>query len=217
MVWTYRLTSDIMTKYFNDFYNQVMEGPVWRDKNLSQYFVFDKVDIPGLAKWRPKPIPSTLTVELPSCTKCMNFDKMKEILRKAHYEIMQIERRVDEALCVGVEAADRSIGRVAAYDILGALGGDSTGGIPFIDGEQLPKWFTKAHPPHSDDDPDHSENGMTCTVPDSASSGTSIPEDFVPEEDDDEKEDDSSSEDSDGSEFSEGNVSGPLGKEVEND
>ena len=106
MVRTYRLTSDIMTNYFNDFYDKVMEGAVRRDKNLSRYFVFDKVDIPGLAKRRPKPIPSASTVESPSCTKCTNFDKIKEILRKAHYEIMQIEHRIDEALRVGVEAAD---------------------------------------------------------------------------------------------------------------
>ncbi len=57
---------------------------------------------------------------------------MRQALILAHNAVIQVERRVDEALRVGVEAADKSVARIATYDILGSLSGESTSGIPFF-------------------------------------------------------------------------------------
>ncbi len=219
-VYGYRFTSEIMTKYFNNFYDTVMAGPIRRDPNISTYFVSGKVDIPGLAERPPNPIPGL--AECPPTALPRLAERPPNAIPSSanapHNAVIQVERRVDEALRVGVEAADKSVARIAAYDILGSLSGESTSGIPFSEGEPLPQWFPNAHPAHEYDDPTVPDNETPGTIPASPSSGTSIPEDFDPEHSDN----GSDGEDSEGSEYegsdsSEGDYSGPLGDVVDSE
>ena len=65
------------------------------------------------------------------------------------------QTRVNAAIIIGKEAVERSNERVGGYDALYHINRDH--GMPFQDGDQLPKEYLKKHPRHELKDPYRSQ------------------------------------------------------------
>ncbi len=203
------------------------------DSDIRQYMTIDRVDVPGLAERPPNPLPTNSACSgVPHCPNCENFAKLSATIKHVHADLLHIERRVDEALRVGMESADKSLSRVAVYNILGALSNDTPSEIPFKEGENLPAWFEEKYPEHSEDERNYSPGDDAQSDGSSQESpATSIPEDFDPgtsESDGEETHDsvteerlqsDDSAEDSDSADSAESTDAAelPFGQEIGSD
>ena len=203
MVRSFRVTTKVINEEFKVFYEKALK-PSFAKYQLDQFVS----DVPGLAKRPAAPIPDPNAAALEGCAKYKDYHIMRAAISNAHRELLHLDRRLQESLRVGIEATDRSVARLGQYDILASLGHDSATGVPFQDGEKLPNWFKREHPPHPYDDPLHDEaaaatpsspsptsspqadrehmpgNPPTPQLDPSssdASSGTTVPEDFTPE------------------------------------
>ncbi len=168
--------------HFTDFFNAVIHDVVPADSDIRRYMTAERVDVPGLAERPPNASPNDMFCSgTPHCPNCDNFVKLRESVQHTHRELLLIERRVDEALRVGIQAADNSSSRVAVFNVLGALGGKLRGWYSIPGGQSLPKWFKEKYPEHPDDDREMAEGMAGPSEQDSATSpATSIPEDFDP-------------------------------------
>ena len=177
-----RVDAHTIKTQFTDFFNTMINKVIPADSDIRRYMTADRVDVPGLAERPPNPAPSNSACSgPPHCANCENYGKLRETVQLAHSDLLMIERRVDEALRVGVEAADKSVSRIAVFNILGALGKESPAGIPFQKGQSLPPWFEKKYPEHSDDEHEISEVDAAPSSNELVSlPTTSIPDEFDP-------------------------------------
>lgn len=166
----YRVTAEAIQNQFADFFNAVVNGVIDKSSTIHCYFDAARIDVPGLAERPPNLTPNVpIPLGAPNCSRCVNYDKLREVIVITHMEILQIDRRLDEAVRIGVEAADRSVARVGVYDVLGALSQESASGYPFHHGEELPPWFRNKHPKHDEEEPSRSDQGTSPQVHDEGS------------------------------------------------
>ncbi len=165
---------------FTQFFHAIINNVVPETSESRQYMTAERVDVPGLAERPPNAAPPQSACSgVPHCSNCENFNNLKETIKVVHADLLLIERRVDEALRVGIESADKSLNRVGVYNILGALSNASPTAVPF-EGETLPAWFEEKYPEHSEDERNQSDGDEAKSDSAGTSPATSIPEDFDP-------------------------------------
>jgi hypothetical protein len=99
------------------------------------------VSVPGLA---PAPqVPRPPADPTPPCPRC---DLLGETLKLVHQRLRVAHTRIDGAIRLGKEAAERSAARVGAYDVLQRV--LVKHGTPFKDGDKLPKEYKDLFPRH---------------------------------------------------------------------
>jgi len=116
-----------------------------------------KPEIPGLAPRPPPPSPlakpKPADSDHPTPATCLNCAPLQKTLELAFEQLRAAQTRVKAALVVGKEAVERSNERVGGYDALYHINRDH--GMPFQDGDRLPKDYLKKHPRHELNDPSH--------------------------------------------------------------
>ncbi|KAF8955813.1 hypothetical protein BDZ97DRAFT_1926276 [Flammula alnicola] len=158
-----RVTCKIIQAHFKDFFTTVTQKHMAQMEALgsTQNIQHNIGDVPGLAARPPPPAPaanatdgtpevlSTPTVpgSSPTCRSCA---PLHETLLLALERLQSVQTRVNGAIILGKEAAERSAARVGAYDILDKV--HSKHGIPFQDGDSLPEEYQHIFPRHEHHD-----------------------------------------------------------------
>ncbi|KAF8961701.1 hypothetical protein BDZ97DRAFT_1759716 [Flammula alnicola] len=162
-----RVNRQIIQAHFKDFFTTVTH------KHMAQMEALGSTrniqhknigDVPGLAARPPPPAPlappanathgtpedlSTPAVpgSAPTCRSCA---PLRETLLVAFDRLQSVQTRVNGAVILGKEAAERSAARVGAYNILDQV--YSKHGIPFQDGDSLPEEYQNIFPRHEHHD-----------------------------------------------------------------